>query len=826
MPTSNLDSRRRTADIPHSLADPPRQEIADLDRRALSDPGPDLAATLLRGNLLLPRSPLIGREHELAAVQQLLLQEQVGLLTLTGPGGIGKTRLAMQVAANLLDHFVDGVYFVSLAPIREPDQVCAVIAQTWRLSEATGRPLQESLHDYLREKQLLLVLDNFEQVLAAAPLVGALLTTCVRLKVLVTSRTMLHLYGEHEFPVPPLALPQPNQLAALEKEVAAHAAQYPALELFRQRAIAIQPGFALTAGNAAAVAKICIALDGLPLAIELAAARIKLFSPPVLLARLQQRLPLLTGGPHDLPARQRTLRDEIAWSYDLLTADEQRLFRRLAVFIGGFTLEAAEAVGNGDGDLGIDVLTGVTTLVDHNLLKQGQQSYDVARFVLLETIREYGLEQLAASGEAERIRRHYADFFLALAEATAPMLREEQAKGLARLNGEHANLRAALAWSLADANATELALRLTSALQDFWLLTGYWREGCQWFDAALARTTAADRTVARADALIGASALTVMLGDHATAYVQLEEGMAIAREQGTQWLLAVGFERLGWVALAQHDDALAAARFREALAIGREIGDKYKMASNLCHLAGVACNEHDYTGAQSLYEESLALFQELRAEWDVADVLSYEGQVARLQGDYGRAMALYRDSLARWRGLGTLQWKGAVECLAGLAHIYAIQQQLAEAAHLFGAADALKQALGSNSPTTAGAERTALRTQLGEAPFAAAWAAGYALSTEQAVDYVLALPETLVSTSSPVRSGPVSPAAPPYPAGLSAREVEVLRLLVQGLTYAQIADKLVISRRTVNAHMTSIYGKLGVTSRALATRFALEHQLV
>jgi DNA-binding CsgD family transcriptional regulator len=317
-----------------------------------------------------------------------------------------------------------------------------------------------------------------------------------------------------------------------------------------------------------------------------------------------------------------------------------------------------------------------------------------------------------------------------------------------------------------------------------------------------------------------------MLGDPAAAYLRLEEGLAIAKERGAKRLMAVALERLGWVAQAQQDNALATARFRESLAIGREIGDKYQIGSNLCHLAGLARDEQDYTGAQFLLEESLAFFRELGAEWDTADVLSYLGQLARLQGDYLRAGTLYRESLARWRALGTLQWQGVVECLAGLAHSCVVHQQWAEAARLFGAADALRQALAPLSHNAAGAELTALRTQLGEVAFAEAWSAGYALTIEQAVDYAIALPEIPVATSSPVMPRPAAPAPPPYPAGLSAREVEVLRLLVEGLTYAQIAERLIISRRTVNAHMTSIYGKLEVTSRALATRFALEHQLV
>jgi predicted ATPase/DNA-binding CsgD family transcriptional regulator len=759
----------------------------------------------------------------------LLLQAEVGLLTLTGPGGIGKTRLALQVAAHLLDHFVDGVYFVALASVREPDLVVAAIAQTLGVHEVAERRLQESLQAYLGDKQLLLILDNFEQVVVAAPIVGDLLAACHRLKTLVTSRVTLHLYCEQEFPVPLLALPDLKHMTTVETDLVASLMHYAAIELFIQRARATKPDFTLTTSNAAAVASICNSLDGLPLAIELAAARIKVFAPSALLARLQARLTLLTGGPHDLPARQRTLRDAIAWSYDLLAPGEQRLFQRLAVFVGGLTLEAAQAVGipstSAGQALDIDVLDGITTLLDQNLVKRLEQSDREPRFGMFETIREYGLERLEASGEAEAIRGLHTTFYLALAEAVGPSLfGAEQGLGLARLTLEYANLRAALAWSQQKVAETETALRLAIALQGFWLITGLWSEGRRWLEDSLARM-AVKRTMMRAHALVGAGELATIQGDYSAAHAQLAEGMAIAREQGAPMLVAMALMNLGLVAYAQHDHALTTTRLEEALAIAREVDDKTMIAPTLVFLGNVARDQQNYAHAQSLYEEALVLFQTVGSTWNYADTLVYLGQLAQQQGELARAWALFQESLARWQALGTLQWKGIAECLEGLANICASWRQFVAAARLFGVVEAMRESLGISRSTMAhpSAEKKLadLHVQRDEAVFVAAWVEGRTLSPAQAVEFALALPN--LSTATPLAM--LSP-SPTYPADLTAREVEVLRLLAQGLTYAQIAANLIITRRTVNGHVTSIYSKLGVNGRAAATRFAMEHQLV
>jgi predicted ATPase/DNA-binding CsgD family transcriptional regulator len=828
-------------------------------------------ASIPHNNLLLPRSPLIGRDHELAAVQHLLLQEKVGLLTLTGPGGIGKTRLALQVAANLLDHFVDGVYFVSLAPIRDVDLVIPAIAQTLGVREAGTRSLLESLQAYLRDRQLLLVLDNFEQVVAAAPLVADLLATCQRLKTLVTSRAMLHLYGEHEFPVPPLALPDPKRRAAGETDLVASVAHYAAVELFVQRALAAQPDFALTAINAAVVAEICIGLDGLPLAIELAAARIKLFSPPALLARLQQRLTLLTGGAHDLPSRQRTLRDEIAWSYDLLTAAEQTLFRRLAVFVGGFTLEAAQAVGDADGRLGISALDGVATLVDHNLLKRIEPSGSEPRFGMLETIREYGLERLEASGEAEVIRRHHLCYFLALAEATEETGREQV---LARLAVDLDNLRAAVAWSQTpsspDAGSrAELGLRLAGALVWFAFISHHYNEVRGWLIATLQRT--GEPTAIRAKGLWGAGLLAATQGDYHNARTELEESVALWRMIGDRRGLATALRELCLVAHAQRQFAAAQRYGEESVALYRTLGSPGALAVALDNLGTALAAQGDYLTARRLFEEELALSQTVDdGAGIIGDAYASLGWLAGQQGDDATAYALFEKALAIRRGLDTkwtvvetlnllgevLQRQGKLEqagrhyaeslvlarevgdktqmalLLQHLATIAQTQTQVQRAVRLSSVAAALRTVASGNVLHTlvdpAEQERglARLHTLLGEEVFATLWAEGQAMGLEQAIEYALAVPP-LPESAPAAREDDIAVLAPlPYAAGLTAREVEVLRLLAQGLTYAQIADNLVISRRTVNTHVTSIFGKLDVSSRAAATRFAIDHHLV
>ncbi len=870
------------------------------------EPPPGDKVQLVTPALSVSLTSLIGREQEVQALHALLLRPDVRLLTLTGTAGVGKTRLALEVARDLVHNFVDGVHVVSLAPISDPALVIPTIAHRLGLAESGSQTLLERLKTSQRDKQRLLLLDNFEHVITAATLLVELLEACPAVKLLITSREVLRLRGERQFTVLPLALPDPRHLP--DDNSLAHV---PSVNLFIQRAQAIQSDFQLTTDNAATIVEICIRLDGLPLAIELAAARTKLLPPQALLARLSQRLTVLTGGARDVPERQQTLRNTITWSYNLLDAAEQQLFRCLSVFAGGCTLEAAEAVcgalGNASAGEALSVLDGVASLIDKSLVQQIAQEGEQSRLVMLETTREYGLEVLASGGQAEATCEAHATYYLAQAEqAELELSKPQQISWFERLEREYDNLRAALSWLLeqgAAGQSTELALRLGGALALFWWLRGYVSEGRHWLERVLDASREV-RSAVRAKALIGAGRIAtfqddfgqaealcgeglalyrvqedrrgsatalsiwgyaatmksnyaqarVLLeealalfrevgdtggrayalnllasvlfyqGEYARALALLEESLLLSREVGDVQDHALALVLLGLVLLGLGDLARAQARLEESLAVSRKVGYKRNIGLSIYFLGLVTFLQGDVTRARSLLEESLVLFKEVGERGRIAEVFASQGFISFSQGDHAAARVLMEESLKIALELD-YKWD-IVGCLEGLATVVAAQGEPVRAVWFMSAAQALREAVGTPLPSYFQAMHeftlASVRTQLGEQAFDAAWVEGRTMATEHVLVNLEPLPKPALTTPS---SASVASFPSPH-AGLTQRELEVLRLLAQGLTSAQIAKQLIIGVVTVNFHVRSIYSRLGVTSRAAATRYALEHHLL
>ncbi len=688
----------------------------------------------LPNNLPPQRDALIGRDREIAQLRDMVLRADVSLVTLTGPGGAGKTRLALQVGAAVIDQFADGVFFVNLAPIFSPELVTSAVAEVLGVREQPPTPLLDTLKQTLQDRQVLLILDNFEQVLDAAPVVAALLTL-PGLKVLTTSRACLEIRGEREYPVPPLMLPDLANLPSPER-----LSQYESVRLFIDRATAIRSDFSVTNENAPAIAEICYRLDGLPLAIELAAARIRMLTPAAMLQRLSDPLKLLTGGPRDLPARQQTLRSTIAWSYDLLDASEKRLFRRLAVFVGGFPLEGAESVCDVDGDLGIDVLDGLSSLVGKSLVRAGATADREPRYTMLETLREFAEERLAESGELTSMSESHARFYLQLAEQAYPLLSgPHQAAWLDRMEMEHDNVRAAFAWSHATANATALELALAGEMWLFWWMRGHLTEGWQVVSAALSRTSPDDHSAARAQALHGAGGLAWSRGDVRLAATLFEECITLRRELGDKRGIAQSLSNLGAVYVTLSDFPKARTCIEEALAIAQELGDPNAIGLAYGNLGDQAYFQGDEAGAEHYWGKARDMFQALKDDYSVGIYDNNLGELARQQGKYAEATALFHDGLAIFQRLGGRTLVATL--LLNLGELAWLQGNPQRATRLFGAAERLREVVGV--PLTYDAQdqydRTMpeLKRALGETAFADEWAKGRALGQEEAVAYAL-----------------------------------------------------------------------------------------
>lgn len=750
--------------------------------------------------LPLPRTPMFGREMEVAAAGDLLLGDNVPIVTLTGPGGVGKTRLALQLAAQVREEFRDGVAWVALAPIREPELVFATIALTLGIRASGDNSPAEQLTASLRDRQFLLALDNFEQVLAAAPLLAALVGACQSLKVLVTSRAAHCVSGEHTFAVAPLEVPPPDRQDWSGRTLL----ENPAVQLFAARAKAARSGFVLSDLNSPSIARICQRLDGLPLAIELAAARVAFLPPGDLLARLECRLPLLTGGARDAPARQQTMRDTISWSYDLLGQAEQALYRRLGVFAGGISLDAAEAVVGSEERSDLAVVEGLASLVRHSLLDQQEDPHGHARFSMLETVREDAMERLAASGEQDEIHRLHATYFLSMSETRGQG--SDQGRWLERIDLEHDNLRAVLEWSIGKGDR-ESAQRLIAALWIyFWAVRGFHGEGRTWANRVRGMGPGSSPRL-YAGVLFAAGEFAATSNEMGEATTLAREALATAQAAGDDLLTGMALHHLAkaissWPDSSGEDAGTMYEQARGLLANAVTYDERRTAAAVTHNLAVDTARRGDFTRAEALAAEALVRWRELGNNWGTAGTLAMLADTALDRGDPVRAALLGQQSLALcWELRSKVLLIDALRVVAISAT--ADRRQAWLAARLWGAADGLVEETGivlsQDEQSSLDRGMAAFRVKMGEKAFSARLADGRVTSLEQIVAEALAW----------------APATPDQDArhGLTPRELDVLSHVACRRSDREIANELFLSRRTVNAHVANILAKLDVATR-------------
>ena len=777
-----------------------------------------------RHNLPLARTSFIGRERETLEVKRLLSMTR--LLTLTGVGGSGKTRLALEVAKDLVGAYPDGAWLVELASLSDPALVSQAVARALKVREQPGRPLLETLEDTLRAKKMLLVMDNCEHLIeAVVRLIDVLLDSCPGLRVLATSRETLSAAGEVAWVVPSLTVPDYGQASMAE-----NVEGYESVRLFVERAGQRDPSFVLTPRNATAVAQVCQRLEGIPLAIELAAARIGVLPVERIAERLDDSLRLLTAGGRTALPRQRTLRATLEWSHELLGEPERVLFRRLSIFAGGLTLEAAEVVGSGGGIEQHDVLDLLSKLVDKSLVMS-----EVPRYRLLEPLRQYCQERLEGSGEAQWVRERHAEYYLALAEGADAQDAERELNAarpvawLKRMESEHANLRTALDWSLDEPDGrdtAELGLRLAVALWWFWHTRDYLTEGRRYLEKAGSGMSNPTTTRLRARALDGAAWLALYQGDQVASKALIEEALVLYRQLQDEEGIASGLTDLGLVAvLGQWDDISLPAVLEELGELKPRLKNRNTLAYLLMLEGMIAMSRGDLEHSVTLHEQSLELFREIQNTQGTITCLGHLGLLALILGDCESAPAMLRESLhLAWE----LDYKQSIQhCLHTLACVMARREQPVRAARLWGVVQGMEEAYGAHltpiilSLTDYEGHLSRGRSQLGEEEFAAAWAEGKAMSPGQAIEYarsdeeVRELP-TLVSQQQPLPEERTEK--------LTRREREVALLVAQGLTNPQIASELSVSRSTANNHVARILRKLGLRSRAQIAAWVTERR--